>query len=196
MAGLLGKTLPVIVGSIVGGLFAIVGAYFATDFQMNAQAKSHKSEEQLKVFARLMGRKLVTEQLNLSQAEARMFSDYNEEIWKRQGPQDSLDLEEARHWMQRSQDLVFDVMKNNQALFEDLATAQALFPDTPRLRELTARVYNFRTLKTQTPPHSGSIESLTQWKDEADRQIQSLATTEYGKPIDELTAYLRTQLRQ
>jgi hypothetical protein len=77
------KALPVIVGSIVGGLFAIVGSYFATDFQMKAQVRSHKSEEQLKVFARLMGRKLVTEQLNLSQAEARMFSDYNEEIWKR-----------------------------------------------------------------------------------------------------------------
>jgi hypothetical protein len=50
------KTLPV----IVGGVLAIAGSYFATTFQMSAQAKAQKTEEQRKVFARLMGRKLVT----------------------------------------------------------------------------------------------------------------------------------------
>jgi hypothetical protein len=98
--------------------------------------------------------------------------------------------------MHRSEDLVFEVMKNNQVLFEDIATVRALFPDTPRLRELCARVYTFRTLQTAAPPHVGSIESLTQWKDEADRQIESLVESEYGKPIDELAAYLLTQLPQ
>jgi len=66
------------------------------------------------VFARLMGRKITTEQLYVSRYEAFMFSDYNEERWRRSGsPKDSLDLQEAQRWMHRS---------------EDLATVRALFP--------------------------------------------------------------------
>jgi hypothetical protein len=195
------KTLPVIAGGFIAGVFAIAGSYYATKFQMVAQSQTQKAEEQRKVFASLVGRKLVAEQLNVSRAEARLFSDYNEERWKRAGaPKDSLDLDETKRWMHRSEDLVFEIMKSNQALFEDIATVRALFPDTPRLRELCARVYAFRTLQTPAPPHFQvgvtEFESLAEWKDEADRKIQSLGESEYGKPIDELTAYLLTQLRQ
>jgi hypothetical protein len=88
----LDKLLPV----IVGGVLAIAGSYYATKFQMDAQSQTQKAEEQRKVFASLMGRKLVTEQLNVSRAEARLFSDYHEERWKRAGaPKDSVDLDEA-----------------------------------------------------------------------------------------------------
>jgi hypothetical protein len=144
------KTFPVIVGGIIAGFFAIAGSYFATTFQMSAQSQAQKAVEQRKVYANLMGRKLVAEQLNVSRTEARLFSDYNEEIWKRAGaPKDSLDLDEAKRWMHRSEDLVFEVMKNNQALFEDIATVRTLFPDTPRLRELCARLYTFRVLQRE-----------------------------------------------
>jgi hypothetical protein len=88
------KTFPVIIGGIIAGVFAIAGSYFATTFQMSAQSHAHKAEAQRKVYASLMGRKLVTEQLNVSRAEARVFSDYNEELWRRSGlPKDSLDLQ-------------------------------------------------------------------------------------------------------
>jgi hypothetical protein len=60
------KTLPVIAGGVITGFFAIAGSYFATTFQMSAQSQAEKAEEQRKVFARLIGRKLVTEQLNVS----------------------------------------------------------------------------------------------------------------------------------
>jgi hypothetical protein len=45
-------------------------------------------------------------------------------------------LQEAQRWMHKSEDFAFELAKNNQALFEDLATAQAIFPATPQLREL------------------------------------------------------------
>jgi hypothetical protein len=188
-------TLPVIVGGIIAGLFAITGSYFATSFQMKAQSHADEAAAQRKVFAELMGRKLVTEQLNVSRAEALIISDYNEELWRRSGPKDSLDLEDAQRWMHRSEDLVFEIMKNNQALFEDVATVQALFPDTPDLRALCEPVYKFRTLVINTPvPHDGSIDNVTQWKDHAEVQTQALAESEYGKPIDDLSTFLRTQL--
>jgi hypothetical protein len=85
-------------------------------------------------------------------------------------------------------------MKSNEALFQDLATVRELFPDTPKLRELWMRIYTFKTLQRAATPHEGSNESLTMWKDENDRRIQTLAESEYGKPIDDLTAYLLDQL--
>jgi hypothetical protein len=97
--------------------------------------------------------------------------------------------------MHKSEDLVPEIAKNNQALFEDVATVQALFPDTPRLRELCAPIYKFRPIDLKTEvPHDGPVELVTQWKDQGEREIQPLAESEYGKPIDELVAFLRPQL--
>ena len=45
------KTLSALVGGLIAGVFAIAGSYFAVTFQMSAQAKAQKAEEQRKVFA-------------------------------------------------------------------------------------------------------------------------------------------------
>src|SRR4051794_39862966 len=97
------KTSSVLIGGLIAGVFSIAGSYFAVNFQMSAQNKAQKVEEQRKVFARIIGRKLVTQQLAVSRLEARIFSDYHEEVWKRAGsPKDSLDLSEAQRWMHKS----------------------------------------------------------------------------------------------
>jgi hypothetical protein len=192
------KTLSALVGGLIAGVFAIAGSYFAVTFQMSAQAKAQKAEEQRKVFARVMGRKLVTEQLAVSRLEARVFSDYHEEMWKRSGaPKDSLDLLEAQRWMHKSEDLAFEIAKNNQVLFQDIATAQALFPNTQQLRDLCTPIYKFHTLALKAEvPHTGPVEGVTQWKDTAEREVQPLAESEYGKPIDALVEFLQPQLPQ
>jgi hypothetical protein len=43
-------------------------------------------------------------------------------------------------------------------------------------------------------PTAFAADNLDQWKVEADRQLQELAAREYGKPIDELVAFLLPQL--
>jgi uncharacterized membrane protein YccC len=180
---------------VLGAVLAIGASYFTTQFQTSSQLHLQKVQEQRRVFARLMGRKLTTEQLYVSRYEALIFSDYSEELWRRAGkPKDSLDLQETQRWMHRSEDLVFEIVKNDQALFEDLATVRALFPDTPRLRELCDRIYGIHSMATTAPPQEGSTEKLDQWKLEADRQLQKLVTDEYGMPIDELVAFLLPQL--
>src|SRR5262249_44060516 len=141
--------LITIIGTIVGGVIAagggIVGQYYASQFQFSTQAHLQKVQGQRQVFARLMGRKFATKQLYVSRYEAFIFSDYHEVRWKHFGsPQDSHDLQEAQRWMHRSEELVFEIVKNNQALFEDLGTVRTLFPDVQRLRELVERVYNVK----------------------------------------------------
>jgi hypothetical protein len=191
------KTLPGIVGGVIAGVFAIAGSYFATTFQMSAQSQAQKVEEQRKVSASLMGQKIMWEQLNIFQANAKTASDYNQERWQRAGlPYTSVDLEELKYWSHRSADLVLELAKSSQAILEDTANVQTLFPDTPKLRELCQRIYTFKTMKTGEPPHDGSLYDLAKWKEQTDRDVQVLAESEYGKPIDDLVAYLLLQLQQ
>lgn len=185
--------------TVFGGLLAagggVVGQYYASQFQFSSQVHIQKIQGQRQVFARLMGRKFATTQLYVSRYEALVFSDYHETRWKRFGsPKDSLDLQEAQRWMHRSEDLVFEIVKNNQALYEDLGTVRALFPDAPRLRELVERIYSFKTLKTTQPARDASVEELVRWKDESVRQLQVVVEHEYAGPIDELLGYLLQHL--
>ena len=189
------KVLPVLVGGGLAIAGSITGAYFTTTLQMFAQVEAQKVVEQRRVFASLMGQKLVWQQINISRANAGTDFSYYQERWKRNGsPNTSLDLEESRHWMRRADALVFEVTKSSQIVLEDVANVQALFPDTPQLRELCKRIYTYHTLKTPDPPHDGSLENLMKWKDETDRIVQILAESEYGKPIDDLVTYLLLQL--
>jgi hypothetical protein len=90
------KTLPVIAGGIIAGIFAIAGSYLATTFQTSAQVQLQKAEERRKVFASLMGQKIMCEQLNISKANADITFYYYEDRWNRAGsPNTSVDLEEA-----------------------------------------------------------------------------------------------------
>jgi hypothetical protein len=185
------KTLPVIAGGVIAGVFAIAGSYFATTFQMSAQFQIQKAEEQRKVFASLMGQKIVWEQLNISKVNADTAFDYYQERWKRPGsPNISLDLDEAKYWSHRSGDIISEVTKSSQAILEDVANIQEVFPDTPKLSELCKRIYTFQTMKSPEPPHGGSLDDLTKWKEDTDRSVQVVAQSEYGKPIDDLVAYL------
>jgi hypothetical protein len=191
------KILPVIAGGVIAGVFAIAGSYFATTFQMSAQSQIQKVEEQRNVSASLMGQKIMWEQLNILQANAKIASDYNQERWQRAGlPNTSVDLEELKYWSHRSGDLVLELAKSSQAILDDTANVQTLFPDTPKLRELCQRIYTFKTMKTPEPPHVGSLYDLAKWKEQTDRDVQVLAESEYGKPIDDLVAYLLLQLQQ
>lgn len=187
--------LATVIGGVLAAGAGIVGQYYASQFQFSSQVQLQKIQGQRQVFARLMGRKFATKQLYVSRYEALLFSDYHETRWKRSGaPKDSLDLQEAQRWMQRSEELVFEIVKNNQALFEDLGTVRGLFPDAKRLRELVERIYGFKALKMSQPPRDASVEELVRWKEESVRQLQAIVDRDYGGAIDELLNYLSQQL--
>jgi hypothetical protein len=142
-----------------------------------------------------MGRRFATQQLYVSRYEAMIFSDHHEERWRRSGnPKDSIDLQEAQRWMRRSEDLVFEIVKNNQSLFEDLGTVQSLFAETPRIRELLEQIYSFKSIKTSPPLRTGSMEELLRWKHESFRQLQTLVERDYGGAIGDLLNQLSQQL--
>jgi hypothetical protein len=79
-----------------------------------------------------------------------------------------------------------EAVKGSQAVLQDVATVQSIFPDTPKLRELCKQISTFQTMKAPEPPHAGSLNDLITWKLEAERNVQTLAHAEYDKPIDEI----------
>jgi hypothetical protein len=183
------RTFPVLLGAAI----AIATAYFTTKFQTSAQADAQKAAEQLKVVASLRGEGIVWEQYNISHANAWTAAEFYKERWRRAGnsPNDSIDIEEAKYWMHSGTELVYDAAKSAQIVFEDLATIQALFPNTPKLRELCNRIYTFQMITTPNPPQNGSLDD---WKDAVDKNVGTLAQSEYSKPIGDLVTYLLPQL--
>lgn len=189
------KTLPVIAGGLIAGFFSIAGSYLATTFQMSAQSQAEKTAQQRKVFASLMGQKLLWEQINVSEANASTAFDYYQERWKRAGsPNTSLDVDEGKYYARRYDELILERAKDARAVLENIGNVQALFPHTRQLDQLCDRIYTFKTINMHPPPHTGSLDDLSTWKDQADQAAQLAAHTEYAKPIDDLLAYLRTQL--
>ena len=96
--------------------------------------------------------------------------------------------------MHRSEDLVMEIVKNNQALFEDLGTVRSTFGDQPQLRNLVASLSALHALKTPPPPTAAHSNALERWRDELVRQVQQLAASDYGKRIDDLLGYRFQQL--
>jgi len=83
------------------------------------------------------------------------------------------DRQEAERWMHRSEDLVFEIVKNNQALNEDLGTIRTVFPDTPKLRELSAEDTYIQGVKTQPPNPKASNDELDRWKEKSIKDLQA-----------------------
>jgi hypothetical protein len=184
-----------LVGVVLGGVLAIGTSYYSEKIQFENQVGLQLDRDAKAVYSRLLGRRFVTKQLYVSRYEAFIFSDFHEARWKLKGaPKNSLDLQEALRWMHRSEDLVFEITKSHQALFEDIGTVRATFPDTKELRELTKRLLELKAINTAKPPKGADAAALEKWKVETVKQLQALVDSEFGKRFDELLDFLTQQL--
>jgi hypothetical protein len=97
--------------------------YFASKFQLTTQLRTQQIQAQQNVYAHIVGRRLIVQQLYVTYTQARIYSDCHEALWRLSGYQkDSIELEETQRWRRQAETLVIDIGKNNQALFEDVAT--------------------------------------------------------------------------
>src|SRR5882724_4787984 len=127
--------------SIVAALIIVLGGGYASyHWGLSAQIQLTDRQKRQQAYSELMGEKAVLSQYLVSHFEAYIHSDYHEARWKLAGaPTDSLDLQEAKRWMQRSEDLVVEVAKTKKSLFETLGLIRSYFPLSDRLKELTHR---------------------------------------------------------
>jgi hypothetical protein len=193
--GTLRTLIFVIIGGVVGMVGGVVGQYYASKFQYAVQTQLQIHQGQREVFSRIMGRKFTILQLYASRQEAVINSYYHEALWKHFGSsKDSVDLQESQRLMNRSNQLLDEIIKSNQGLIEDLGTIRALFPDTPKLNGLINRIYDLKALHSYRPPSSTSPDELVLWRDSAIGELEGIIYSNYGVPIDELLDYLSDRL--
>jgi hypothetical protein len=184
--------------ALVTGTFTLLGtflgAWLTSTLAHKNQEKTAITQNKLRSYSEIMGRRIIIRQLYISRFEALIFSDYHETLWHLSGdPKESLDLSEARRWMQKSEDMVSEITRAQQSLFESLAIARASFTRTQELDRLIDRIYHFKTPKISSP--SGlSREELLAWREKGLKELQTLIESEFAVPLEDLLAYLQKQL--
>lgn len=139
------------------------------------EIKVKEYEKKLTAYLELMGLKIPLIQNYVSRFEASVFSDYHEYCWKMFGcPLDSFDVDETKRPMKRSEDLVFEISKIHQQLFEKLALIKILFAQKKELDLLVLKLYNFKTLKITSPDTSMDFNQLNAHKNIAVSAILEL----------------------
>lgn len=187
---MLNSMMPVY-AAIVAAAIAIASAVFT----VVSQQRMSVLKERQQTYAAIMGARHLRNQLVVSRFEALIFSDYHERRWQLAGsPNDSFDFREAQRWMHRSEELVLEIARANQALFKELGVARTAFSPSPELNELIERLYRFSTPAISFPTGQKG-QDLEEWKKQAVTQLQALVEKEYGAPTDALLQYLNANMR-
>lgn len=190
--------LNIVIGSALCTLIiTLVSGYFSLQWAIKLQKNIYNHKAKLKAYSKLIGYRIVLSQLYVSRYEAFIFSDYHEFCWKLQGsPEESFQKSEAIRWMHRSEDLVLEISRTSQELFETVALIRVLFKQTPELIELTNDIYNIKTLKiNQRPDSAWALEQLRDWKSKAVLNVQNLVEKCVKDTINNLSSYLDNELR-
>lgn len=174
----------VALGSYLNAHYTFKNQLYVTNYQTRQQS-----------YSAIMGKKFLRTQLYMSRFEASIYSDYHETLWHHAGnPPVSMDLDEARRWMHKSEDLAVEIARTNESLFESIGRVRASFPATDELDTLTERVYHFGTPNVKPPPAESNRAALEAWKVQAVADLQKLVEREYAEPIDSLLQYLKPHM--
>lgn len=186
-----------IISSACTLIIALMSGYLSYLWGVASQKKIYNHQTKLKAYSELIGYRQLLSQLYVSRYEAFIFSDYHEFRWKIQGsPKESIDKDEAIRWMHRSEDLVLEISRTIQKLFETVGVIRVLFKETPELIDFSNNIYNFKTLKfIQRPDNSWTLEQLEEWKLKAVPSVQRNVEETIRDPINKLTFYLEKELR-
>lgn len=183
--------------TLIGALIGLTGLYFSQKWTLRREIKIKNYEKKLSVFSEIMGIKIILMQNYVSRFEAYIFSDYFEYRWKKLGaPEDSIDFKEATRHMHKSEDLVLEISKIHQQLFEKLAIVKILFDSTTELNTLIQKLYFYKIPIIQRPTESMDLIQLEAYKQKTVNEIQDLSKKEYGDNIDSLLNYLEAELKR
>jgi len=181
---------PVMTLLIAGG-----AAYLTHRFSMSREIQLRDREGRHRVFSALMGQKRLLPQLYVSRFEALLFSDYHEERCRLTGEgTTSHDFEEAKRWMQKSEQLILEVTRMDKEVFETVGMALVLFGTSEELNTLANNVYNHAVPKVPKPRDGKTLDQLDQWKVEIVQNLQDVVCKEVGSPLQALIDYLRGEL--
>lgn len=173
----------------------IIGGWLGARLTFRNQFRLATLQSRQQSYAAIMGKKFLITQLYVSRFEALAYSDYHERLWHLVGaPKESLDLEEAKRWMRKSEDFAIEIAKANQSLIESVGTARATYPTTTELESLTERIYHFKTPVINPPPQGADRTILDNWKAQVIPALQRIVEQEYAEPINALLTCMKRHI--
>ena len=131
-----------------------------------------------------MGRKFLLGQHFASKFEAEIHSDFYEQMWLLSEMKNSISFKEAERAMHQSHDLVLEISKIQDRLFQSIGLAMGTFPKTPQLDSLIDPIYRFPVPIISPPPETKNPDELVKWKNEAVTKLHQFVEVKHAKPID------------
>ena len=184
-----------LVPAIAALIAAIILPIITYQCGLNAQLKISKKQNRQKAYADLMGQKAMLRQLYVSRVESTILGNYYQARWKLEGYQkESLYLQESINNLRRGEMLTIEVAKTNQKIFETIGLIRTAFPNTPKLNELTEKIYRFHPPKVLGDTSEMDLNELKVWKNESVKNLQDFVEREYSGPIDELLEYMADEI--
>ena len=181
---------------ILTSIGTLIATYFANEWTLKSRLMLHGKQQQQQVYSQLMGNKFVRIQLYVSYLDYIVNFDFNFALWKQYGsPKESLYLEEATYYRNKSEDLILQIADNNQKLYETIGLIRINFPNTPKLNELIDRIYKLRSPVVLRGQTAGKNEKeLGVWRTNTLQEVAKKVQLEYGEPIDDLLEYLHHEI--
>lgn len=142
---------------------------------------THKLEQtrdrdtQIRVaFAGLHGIRKSLKQLYVSRFEAFIYSDYHEARWRLSGQTSAIDFNEALRWMNRSEELVFEIAKTEERLAQTCGTILVNFKKNSELVGQVESLLSHAVPKLRTRPESNwSVQQVHNWRMRAVPEVQA-----------------------
>ncbi len=182
-----------------GLLIALVIAGVGYTTQVHITNKQKRQQ----AYSELLGEKAVIAQYLFSRFEAYIHAEFHQARWHLatdlQGFLDlqetkKLDLQETLRWMQKSEDLSLEVAKNTKSLFETLGVARSYFSLSPKLKDLTHRIFYAPKIEVEIPPSQLDPAHLEDWRVKERKRVQEIIEKDYIQPIDALLKYLEDEI--
>jgi len=148
--------------SIVAALIIALGGGYATyQWGLNTQIQLTRMQKRQQAFSELMGERAVLNQYLFSRYEAYIHSDFHDARGKKTGAlADSLEVQEARRWMQKSEDLALEVAKIRKSLSETFGLIRSYFPLPDSIKELTHRIDHLKAIEIKRVAFQLDLEQL------------------------------------
>ena len=187
------------VTAIIAGTFAllgaIVGSYTTSYLTLRNQVRLATTQKQEEAYAALAGDRFLLTQLYVSMMQARVDFEFHHRKLEIEGnPAISPHLQETMRLVARRDDLALEFGKASRHLFETIGLIRATFPRTAALDRLTQRLYAFKSPTVTPPGQLSHDDDILRWRNDRLAELQTAADTEYGKPIDDLLAYVLDHL--
>lgn len=183
--------------ALLTSALSLGGQYVMANKTTSNQSRLAERQQRQKTYGEIRGRALMLTQLYVSLQQAQIDRDVADvQAHFTKEPQAVTRMGELA---KRSDDLLVDLGRSKQVLFESIGTAEALFPPTDEFQRRLDAVWNLKaphyTRMSEAEMNAGP-ERAHAWRDEQMDKLKQYVDAQVVAPLKGLGEYLRGELQK